>query len=143
MTILDTDSATISIAPANTTVSEGVGTVVLTVNLSQPSDTATSLGYTLTGTASNGADYTVSVGSVSFPALTTTALVTVTIVDDSLLESTENLTLTLTNPITGDADISLGSAVSSSITITDNETATVTVTMTETLQSQERMVSSR
>ncbi len=127
VTILDTDSATISIAPANTTVSEGVGTVVLTVNLSQPSDTPTSLGYTLSGTATNGVDYTVSVGSVSFPALTTSALITVTIADDSLLESTENLTLTLTNPITGDADISLGSAISSSITITDNETATVTV----------------
>jgi hypothetical protein len=67
--------------------------------LSSPMATAVSVGYaTKDGTATAGADYTATTGTVTFPPGQTTAKIEVPIVDDPAWEETENFRLHLDKP---------------------------------------------
>jgi hypothetical protein len=83
--------------------------------------------YTVTGSATNGTDYTNIPLSATFLAGASTALVTVTPTDDALAEATENVVLTLT---TG-TGYNLGTTTSATVNIADNETPFVTIAATD------------
>ncbi len=99
-----------------------------TVTLSAASTTATTVTYTLTGTATEGSDYATIVSkSVTIAANTTSAVIDIDVTDDSLLEGTETVTVTLTW-VTSDAEITLDAAnKTASLDITDNDKAQVSV----------------
>ncbi len=81
--------------------------------MSKVSDTPTTISYNVTaGSASQGPDFTVASGPVTIPAFGSTADVTVTVNNDSLLESDETVVLTITNVDSGDVDITIGSSAS-------------------------------
>lgn len=93
-------------------VSRAVGTTgALTVN------------YTLSGTATSGADYTGLTGSVVIPDGQSGEVVTFTPVDDALAEGTETVILT----VSPDAAYSIDRPDSATLEIADNETPAVTV----------------
>ncbi|MDE0195699.1 MAG: hypothetical protein OXP08_09140, partial [bacterium] len=76
------------------------GTVNLGVNIAPAAATAFALGFTVEGTATPGADYTIpglsgKSGSVSVSAGATSATIPVTIVDDSIEDSGETIVLRL------------------------------------------------
>jgi Calx-beta domain len=114
-----TDASTFSIA--NATVIEGVTASIDVTrsggNLSQP---ATVNFATANGTASAPGDYTAQNGTLNFAANETTKTISIVTIDDTNLESTENLTVTLSNPSSG---TSIAGSGISTITITDNEVA--------------------
>ncbi|WP_256012535.1 Calx-beta domain-containing protein [Desertivirga xinjiangensis] len=56
----------------------------------------TKVKYTVAGTATSGIDFTALSGEVTIPATTSTAPVIVNVLNDSLIEGTETITLTLT-----------------------------------------------
>ncbi len=68
------------------------------------------------------------VGTVVILAGSTTATIDVVVSDDLLLESSEDVTLTLTSVTGGDPGITLGSPVVATVMIADNDTTTVTIT---------------
>ena len=107
---------------ANVTVAEpGTGTTsaVFAVTLSKASATPVSVGYaTANGTATAGADYTATSGTLSFAAGVTSQQISVPILRDTLTEPTETFTVTLSNP-TG-ATLTTAKATG---TITDTSTA--------------------
>ena len=107
---------------ANATVAEpGTGTTsaVFAVTLSKASATPVSVGYaTANGTATAGADYTATSGTLSFAAGVTSQQISVPILRDTLTEPTETFTVTLSNP-TG-ATLTTAKATG---TITDTSTA--------------------
>jgi gliding motility-associated-like protein len=125
--ITDNDAAGAGdgIAVADFTVDENAGTTDFVITYTGPTVAdAFTVDFAVTdGTAISPDDYTVAtaIGNVSFPANTTTGttqVVTVTIVDDAILEASEDLNITLsniTNPLVAmvDAD-GVG-------TITDND----------------------
>ena len=75
---------------------EGAGTREVTVNLSPASASALTLAYTVGGTATPGADFTIAdSGTVAVPAGATTATIPVAITDDGAAESDETVVLTL------------------------------------------------
>ena len=124
--ILDNDSATVSIAAttdANETSSvQGLFTLTQTTT----SESATVVSYSVAGTATNGGtDYTSLTGTVTIPANTLTATIDVTgIVDDSIVEGTETVIVTLT----GTDDVLIGvDATPATVNILDNDSATVSV----------------
>jgi gliding motility-associated-like protein len=105
-TITDNDGggAGDGISVADFTVNENVGTVDFVVTYTGPTvaDAFTVDFAVADGTAISPDDYTVAAatGNVSFPANTatgTTQTVTVTILDDTLLETSEDLNITLSN----------------------------------------------
>jgi Ca2+-binding RTX toxin-like protein len=122
VTIAATDA---SAAETATGVTPNPGTFTLTRlgNLAS----ALTVNYTVTGTATNGTDYTSLPLTATFAAGASTALVTVTPTDDSLAEATENVVLTLA---TG-TGYSLGTTTSATVNIADNETPVVTIAATD------------
>jgi hypothetical protein len=122
ITVAATDA---SAAETATGVTPNPGTFTLTRlgNLAS----ALTVNYTVTGTATNGTDYTSLPLTATFAAGASTALVTVTPTDDSLAEATENVVLTLA---TG-TGYSLGTTTSATVNIADNETPVVTIAATD------------
>ena len=121
ITITDNDAAVISFDAATVTVNESVGTVTVNVEILSPNTNATSVDIALgTSTATNGDDFNyTSPTAVTFPANSnTTQTVTLTIIDDAIVETSENIVLNLQNPTNG---ATIGSNATTTINITDNE----------------------
>jgi hypothetical protein len=98
----------VSWSAATQSVLEAVGTATVTAVLSQPSTQAVTVPFTLSGTASNPADYTVTASPLTIPAGSTSASATVTIVNDGVAEPDETVILTMgtpTNATTGSTPV--------------------------------------
>ena len=73
--------------------------------------------YSIGGSASNGTDYSSLSGNISFAAGSSSAIINVSTIDDSIIESQETVILTIAN----NSDYTVGSANSATVTITDND----------------------
>ena len=118
-TILDNDP-TPSLTIDNVTVNEAAGTATFTVTLSAASGLPVSVNYTLAdGTATAGADYITTGGTLDFVSGETTQTITVPILNDAVFEGSEDFTVTLAGAI--NATITAGQGVG---TIQDDGTGT-------------------
>ncbi|RYX84532.1 hypothetical protein EON83_09270 [bacterium] len=134
-TIIDDDGPIITVAPANTNVTEGNNGArtasAFTVRLSATSPQAVTVAYTLGSTDTNEAtrnqDYTSSAvtGTLTFQPGVNTQQIPVSIIGDNIKENNETITLTLSAPNGG----SLGAPSTGTITIIDDD-ATPVVSIT-------------
>ena len=85
---------------------------------------ALTVGYTISGTATNGTDYSTLSGSVTFAVGAATAVVNVGVINDSVFEGSESVVLTLAT----NATYVLGATTRATVTIADNDLPTITVT---------------
>lgn len=120
--ITDNESATVSIAPLN----DGAETNAPTngnfrVTLSAVSTTDTIVNYTVTGTATSGDDFTPLTGSVTIPAGSLQADITIPVLNDDAAEDTETVIVTLTSIAAGGANVTLDPVLA-------NQTATIDIT---------------
>jgi hypothetical protein len=100
------------------------------VNLSSVSPDDVIVNYGVTGTATSGSDYAPLSGTVTIPAGQTFALIDVAVLDDTLVEGTETVVVTLSDLSSADGTVALDSNVgnlTSSLNITDDDTAKVSV----------------
>ncbi|MBP0018453.1 MAG: S8 family serine peptidase [Cyanobacteria bacterium SBLK] len=81
--------------------------------------------YSLSGTASNGSDYSRLSGAVTIPAGRTSVDIPINVIDDSRYEGTENVKLTLRS----NSNYNIGSSSSSTAWIYDNDPRTTKSTM--------------
>ncbi len=103
--------------PNSYTVTEGE-TVTVTVALNMTSTNTVTVTYAMTdGTATAGADYTATTGSLVFAPGDLTKSFTVSTIEDATEESDETVNLTLSNPIS----VELGSASTAILTIKDDD----------------------
>jgi T1SS-143 domain-containing protein len=118
-TITDGAVPTISISgPAE--INEAAGTVTYTVSLSTASVASISVNYaSANGTATEGADYSLTSGALIFNPGETTKTITVPILNDSVFEGSESFQVNLTAPT--NATIATGSVTT---TIKDDGTGT-------------------
>ncbi len=137
-TISDDDSApSVQFQLASSSANEAAGNVTVVVTLSAPSAMATSVPFTLGGTATN-ADRTVSGSPLVIAAGQTSAAIVVSVVNDSLDELNESVVLQLGTPtyVTGSSplivdaglalsDIENNRLVRAEVTITDVESGDV------------------
>jgi hypothetical protein len=111
------DTPAVSISDTAQTVNEGVGTVSVTLNLSQASSTPVRLEYELTGTAVLNGDFEVDSSShVTVPAGKQAATLKFTIYDDPVVESDKTIHLKFSSP----ANVNFTNA-EATITIKDND----------------------
>ncbi len=131
LTIFDNDAAKVSMIKLND-LSEGsplLGTVL--VAQSSTSSTPTVVSYSVSGTASPFVDYLPLTGTVTFRRDNHHAAITVTAIDDLIVETDETVSLQLTKVI-GDPEVSVdASASSASLTILDNDAAKISIAMTQ------------
>jgi len=114
---------TVSFTAAAQTVSEGVGTAIITAQLSSSSTQAVTLPYTVSGTATSPADYTITASPLVIPAGSTTGTISVTVVSDAVAEPNETVVVTLGTP----TNTTLGTTTVHTLTIT-GQLPTVTLT---------------
>ena len=125
-TIADNDAATVSIANTiNGAEAVAPTNGVMTVTQTAVSATNTVLTYTVSGTATAGGDYTALSGSVTILAGSTTATITIPVIDNLVVEPSETVIVTLT-AISGLP--TLGSPLVATNTISDNDVASFTIT---------------
>ncbi|MCL1468667.1 Calx-beta domain-containing protein, partial [Argonema galeatum] len=122
LTIVDNDSpATVAFSQANYQVNEN-GTVVgvsVTINRTEDTSGTSNIDVQLTnGTATGGSDFNSATQTISFGVNETSKTVTVPIIEDSVVEGNENLTLTLANP---SANTNIGTQKTATLEIIDND----------------------
>ena len=125
VTIAENDVPTLSVADAEVSESGPAGdlAVVFQVELSIPSDNKVTADYaTSDGSGLAGSDYEAATGTVSFPALSTTAqAIRVPVVDDEVDEAElETFTLTLSN-VSGASLLGGGQTLMATGTIRDDD----------------------
>ena len=126
-TITDNDVATVSIAAMTDADEAGLVNGEFTVTLSNPSSTDTVINYTVAGSASSGNDFTPLSGTVTIAAGDTSAVISVPVADDSLVEGTETLSVSLTGIASGDPEVTIGGTSSAAINMFDNDAASWTI----------------
>lgn len=116
-------AATPRLAIGDVAIIEGTGgtrAAQLTVTLSDPSSATVSVGYT-TGNQSAlaGSDYTAKTGTVNVAAGKTSAVISIVLTSDSVVEGTEALSVTLAGPTPG---VTLGRSVAT-VSILDDDSS--------------------
>ena len=124
LTITDDDTATVSIAATTSANEAGPTDGRFTVTQSAVSSTTTTVSYTVSGGSASAGDYVAPSGTVTIAAGSTTATIDVAVIDDTLVEDTETLEITLSAITSGDPEISLGTT-NATIDLIDNDTAEV------------------
>ncbi|MDX1950577.1 MAG: Calx-beta domain-containing protein [Verrucomicrobiota bacterium] len=118
VTLTDNDSQ-LSLDESSITVDEDAGSVTITVNRTGTLTLTNTVKYAFKAGSATSADYTATNGTLTFEPNATNATIVVGIVDDTLVETNESFTMTLTTP-TGGAVIS----GTNTARITINETDT-------------------
>lgn len=116
---VNTCTLTPSITIADVSVNENAGAATLTIQLSAATTAPVTVQYaTAAGTASAATDFVAATGTATIPAGSTTATISVVIVDNNLNEPTELFYVNLTSP--NGATLADNQGV---VTITDNDAA--------------------
>jgi hypothetical protein len=121
LTITDNDAAgKVQFGAGNYSVDEGGVSVNLTVTRTLATSELATVDYQVTGgTATNGADYTLAPGTLTFNPGEKTKTIPIPIVDDAVpLEGNETVVVTLSNPGGG---LSLGTLSQTTLWIVDND----------------------
>ena len=126
-TIADNDSATASIANITNGAETGPVNGVVRITLTKVSSTATTFSYSIGGTAVAGSHYTALPGTITIPANTATANISIPIIDDAVINPGETVIVTLTAITSGQPAITLLAPLSATNTITDNDFAAFTI----------------
>ena len=96
---------------------ENVAVQTITVSLSQVAGQNVTVPFTVTGTAANPADYTITASPVTIAAGATSTAITITVVDDTLNENNERVIVTMGTP----TNATQGATTVHTATITDND----------------------
>ncbi|HBC87923.1 MAG TPA: hypothetical protein DCZ94_13295 [Lentisphaeria bacterium] len=121
LTITDDDAApTVNFTAASQSKAENGGTATITAQLSAASGQAVTVPFTVSGTAANPGDYTITTSPITIAAGSTTGTATITIVDDTAYENPdETVIVTMGSP----TNATKGTTTVHTLTITDNDSA--------------------
>ncbi len=120
---VETSNPAVSISANSSSVSEGNSgstTYPFTISLSAPSTSIQTVGWTITGNGAapaNASDFLATSGTVTFQPGETTKSLSLAVVGDTSLESTEGFTVTLSNPSSG---LVLGNSTANGIILNDD-----------------------
>lgn len=116
ITINDLDAPpTVSFTAGSASVLETAGYILVPVQLSFVSVVPTTIPFLVTGTASNGDDYSIDTDKILIPAGQDTGYIPISIVDLIGFEPSETIVLTLQSP----TNANLGNLLSTTVTILD------------------------
>ncbi len=122
VTIIDNEvPGTLGFDPASYSVAENGGAITLTVTRTVGNAGAVSVAWdTVNGSATSPSDFTGASGVLNFASGETSKTFSITIVDDIIIDPSEQFAVVLTNPTNG---ATLGAANTATVSITDNDVA--------------------
>ena len=130
--IADADSVSVGIAAGSKSVAEG-DAATFTVTAAEggaPTDDV-AVTYELAGAATAGTDYTAPGGTLTIPAGSTSATITIETLKDAVFDPDEALTVKLTGATTAKGAAAVGEPVSATTTITEASVIAVSLTATQ------------
>ena len=127
LTITSDDTApvapTVRFSSATYTAGEAAGTATITVTRAGDTAGASTVAYaTQNGTATAGSDYNTATGTLAFAAGETSKTFSITLLNDTLVENNETVSLSLTSP----SGATLGTPATAVLTITSEDTPPTT-----------------
>ena len=127
-TITDNDLPTVTIVATDAIATEGNASDTGTFTISRTGDTTNALtvNFITSGTATSGADYTALGTSLTIPAGSSSATLTVATINDSTVEANETVIVTLS----ANAAYVIGSPNAATVTIMDDDTNIVNIVAT-------------
>ncbi|MES2682389.1 MAG: Calx-beta domain-containing protein [Pseudomonadota bacterium] len=133
VTIIDVPPPTVTMTVSDGSASEdGNNSGTFTINRTGSKTAALTVNFAMSGTASNGSDYTSLSGSVDIPAGASSVLVSVRPLMDTLTEPSETAVLTLS----ARPGYVLGSTTTGTVAIADIPPATVSVSVSDSTASE-------
>ncbi len=121
-TITDDDATpSVSFSASSQSAAES-SNMTVTANLSAASGRDITLPFTVTGTASDSTDYTITSSPVTILAGATTKEISITVTDDLIDENNETVIVSMGSP----TNATQGTTTEHTATITDNDTAAIT-----------------
>ena len=132
LTIAPNDPISYSITTSNSAIAEGnSGTTPLTFTVTRSGgvDAASSVNYTIGGTATNGTDYnniggtsgaTGTTGTINFAAGEISRIITMNVLGDTVIEPNETIAVTLSNPVVPGPTPTINTAVATTTIINDD-----------------------
>ncbi|PJZ69586.1 hypothetical protein CH373_08720 [Leptospira perolatii] len=117
--VISTASPTVSFNSASLSVGEATSTLNIPVDLSSVSASTVTVDYTVTGVTATGAgtDYTLASGTLTFNSPSVSENIVLSVANDTLDESDETLTITLSSP----SNAVLGATTVHTVTINDDD----------------------
>ncbi|MBK6592229.1 MAG: hypothetical protein IPG23_05520 [Burkholderiales bacterium] len=137
-TITDNDTPTIAVSVLPVSVLEdGIPNLVYTFTLSNTSAFATTVNYTLSGTAANGTDYSGSAvtGTVTIPANSLSASITINPSTDTAAEANETVIATINSATSNAVSLTITTAAATG-TITDDDTPSISGARTSSVSEE-------
>ncbi len=125
ISIVDNDTAVVSLSVGSSNIAEAAGTATLTATLDQVSYETVVVNLSYSGSAVLNSDYSFSSNTISIPAGQISGTATVTAIQDSLVEGGETVIVDI-DSITGVSAVENGSQ-QQTITITDDEMVSLTL----------------
>ncbi|MDI6731199.1 MAG: Calx-beta domain-containing protein [Candidatus Margulisbacteria bacterium] len=123
-TITDNDATpTVGFTSAAQSSAAESGTMTITASLSAVSGRAVSVPYTMSGTATNGTDYSITTSPITIAAGSTTGTITITITSDTAVEGNETVIVAMGTPTNATAS----GTTTHTATITDDDVAAPTI----------------
>jgi len=133
ITIVDDDPITVTIIATDDTGREaGASSATFTVTRQGSLAANLVVSYALSGTASNAADFAALSGNVTIPAGRAAATITVTPINDTVLEGEETVTASLISSLV----YNVGNPGSATIILVDDESASVTLAASDLAASE-------
>ena len=130
--VTDND-ALVNFAVATDSANEDAGTITVEVTRTGSTNQSGQVEFTLSGTATDGSDYTVTTTSpITFAAASASETISIDISNDDLAEAAEDIVLTLAIAAGSENVVQLGATTQATRTIVDNDTVGVTVTVVDT-----------
>jgi alpha-tubulin suppressor-like RCC1 family protein len=128
LSILDNDTASVNLSLSATSVAEA-NTLEVIVSSSVAMITAESVTIAVSGGTADSADYSLSTTSLALPVGSSSASASLTLIDDTLIENTETLELSI---VSVSGKLTLGSPVSATLEILDNNLPSVDLSLSAT-----------
>uniref|UniRef100_UPI002492ABFF Calx-beta domain-containing protein n=1 Tax=Aquimarina aggregata TaxID=1642818 RepID=UPI002492ABFF len=125
-TINDNDGSIATIITTNIA-SEPSTNGLFTINLSNPISTSTTINYIISGTAIPNEDYTALSGSLTIEAGDVSEFISVSVLDDTILELEETVIVTITGT---DNSVIIGAMDEAIVTISDDDSSEVSILST-------------
>jgi len=117
VSIADDDLPLVTFITAEQSVAEDAGTVTLSASLDQAAAFAVSVPFSVTGSATPGADHDLGNGEIIVLANETTGTTAFSVLNDDTVEGVETIIITLGSPV----NAALGATTVHTVTITDND----------------------
>jgi len=117
VSIADDDLPLVTFITAEQSVAEDAGTVTLSASLDQAAAFAVSVPFSVTGSATPGADHDLGNGEIIVLANETTGTTAFSVQNDDTAEGAETIIITLGSPV----NAALGTTTVHTVTITDND----------------------